>query len=88
MNIDSINEDIYYIENLNDKLYAHTKKNTYELASSFEDIIDCLSANFYFVNPNTVVNSDKIVEFNFIDCYLTLKNGVKIDKIIKKYNLC
>ncbi len=88
MNISDIDDDIYYIEDTNDGLLAHTKSNSYLLTASFMDIKSELSGNFYYANPNTIINNDKVIEYNYIDCNLILDNGVKIDRIVKKYDIC
>ncbi len=88
MNIKDIAEDIYYIDEIDDRVFAHTKDNTCMISATLLSLKDTLEGNFYYVNPSTIVNGDKVVECNYIDCILSLDNGEKIYKIIKKYNIC
>lgn len=88
MKLEDISEEIYYIEELQGKLYIHGEKNVYLIDSCLTTAKEKLTDNFYYANPNVIVNNEKIVEYNYIDCILRFDNGQVIDKIIKKFNIC
>ena len=77
-------DDIYYIEYLNDKLLIHENNHTY---SNSKDFLKSLPKNFYYINPYTIVNANKITIFDYLNYTLTFDNGLKINNIIKKYNI-
>lgn len=88
MHLEDIHDEIYYIEDTKGTLYVHCKENSYCLDMSLIDAKESLSTNFYYASPNTIINSDKVEEYNYIDCQIVFDNGMKINDIIKKYNIC
>ncbi len=79
--------DIYYLTFEKGKWKAITEKGSTLYPIKLEDLLLKLDERFMLTHPNCIVNTDYVMEYNYLGRYFRLKNGEKVPFLVKKYQI-
>lgn len=80
-------KDIVYIyrDTIDRKLVIKTTNNEFVVALNINSIIGKLDSRFKQCHRSCIINTDRIVEKNFVDGYFVTDNGEKVDMLSRKF---
>ncbi len=79
--------EIYYLKFVKGKWIAVTEKGSISYSMNIEELLMHLNEKFMVSHPNCIVNTEQVMEYNFLGRYFRLKNGEKVPCLVKKYQI-
>lgn len=74
-----------YRDTCDRKLIIKTHNNSYAINMNIKDIKEKLGSKFHQISRSCLVNSDFVESYNYLDGYVLLTNGEKVEYLAKSY---
>ena len=74
-----------YRDTCDRKLIIKTPNNSYAINMNIKDIKEKVGSKFHQISRSCLVNSDFIESYNYLDGYVLLTNGEKVNYLAKSY---